>query len=681
MSKLRQYQWEGLLGAGMLALLAYLAFRNHGLYPYVFADELSYSMFSRLTPMAEAIVPSYLYLWLFKASNGCGAGFLECARYGNEMLFIASAPFLYLIARRVCSKPVSVVVTMAALCGPINSYTAYFMPESTYFLGFAVLAWASLRASTDPMRLGLAGGVIMGVLALVKVHALFLLPAQCAFVIAACWLQGGPWLRRAAAALALTIAAMFTVRYALGYLLAGDAGLYLMGPLYGPQAQGNSGKWASFIPHAFANLQGHLMGVALMLTVPLALMGYAAVARCKQPRALTELQLYAFLMLGASMGMAVLYTASLYAVEGLRVHMRYYNFTFPLLFIAGAAGLQHLGAQRPKVFAAVLAIAGAAGMLYAARNLGLQFNVLMGDGAEAAALAKDNPYLYPLVALQIAVLAAWLWRPRVAAQLFVFGFLPFFAFQSLMAVRAFQDSKMAAPMIYDQAALFVRDYLPQAERDQLTITGGPTPHLMRAKMQLSAARAKMLHMDEGAPLSASLIPADSKWLLVIGEHAMPPGLNTVIATPAYKLIRLPDPARPLFRIDLSSAKPEMAALAAVEGLSKPEPWGRWSDGPQVTLQFKEALPRKLVLVLAARAFGPNVGKPFVVRVGGQEQRFEAAEVEREVTLRFDTDGEQRTVTVDIPEPANPTAADGAILDGRKLGVGLSGFRVSTVSAQ
>lgn len=677
MNKLRHYKWEALLGGGMLALLGYLAWRNHGLYPYVFADELSYSMFARLTPMADAIVPSYLYLWLFKASNACGAGFLECARYGNELLFIAAAPFLYLIARRVCSKPVSVVVTLAALAGPINSYTAYFMPESTYFLGFAVLAWASLRASGDPVRLGLAGGVIMGVLALVKVHALFLLPAQCAFVIAACWLQGGPWLRRAAAALALTIAAMFTVRYALGYLLAGDAGLYLMGPLYGPQAQGNSGKWASFIPHAFANLQGHLMGVSLMLTVPLALMGYAAAARNKQPRALTELQLYAFLMLGASMGMAVLYTASLYAVEGLRVHMRYYNFTFPLLFIAGAAGLQQLDARRPRMFAALIAIAGAAGMLYAARNLGLQFNVLMGDGAEAAALGKDNPWLYPLVALQVAVLAAWLWRPRMAARLFVFGFLPFFAFQSLLAVRAFQASKMAAPTAYDQAALFVRGYLPQAEREQLAITGGPVPHLMRAKMQASAAGAKMLHMDEGAPLAASTVPADRKWLLVIGEHALPAGLKEVAKTPEYSLIRLPDPSRDLLRVDLSSAKPEMAALAGVEGLSKAEPWGRWSDGPQVTLQFKDTLPRKLVLVLAARAFGPNIGKAFVARVGDQEQRFEAAEVEREVTLRFDTDGEQRVITIDIPAPSNPTAPDGTILDGRKLGLGLSTLRIAT----
>ncbi len=133
----------------LVLFLVYLVFRNMGLYPTVFADEYSYSMFSRLLPLSESSVPSYIYLKLYSVTNACGDGFLGCAKLINAFLFILAAPFIFLIARRVASETASVVVSLLAVFGPINSYTAYFMPESFYFLSFWVFSWYLLSLTAD----------------------------------------------------------------------------------------------------------------------------------------------------------------------------------------------------------------------------------------------------------------------------------------------------------------------------------------------------------------------------------------------------------------------------------------------------------------------------------------------------------------------------------------------------
>lgn len=671
--------WPSLLGAGSLLILALLLWRNHGLYPYVFADELVYSTYSRLAPMGESIVPSYLYFWLFGASSACGAGFLECVRIGNAILFIASAPFLYLSARTVCGKPASAAVALLALGGPVNIYTAYFMPEATYFFGFSVLAWVSLKyAAGNWLRLGLAGGLVLGLMSLLKVHALFLIPAQCLFAIGALYLAGGPWLRRGCAAAALTVAVALAVRFGLGFLLAGPAGLHLFGPLYGDHAGGSAGRMLGYMPFAWASLQGHLMGLALMFTFPVAVAAYTVFDRQAaraQERAVTALQLYAVLTLGASMGLAVLYTASLYSVEGLRIHARYYNFTFPLLFMVAAAALRAPPLERRWLPAGLLAAGGVAAVLYALARLGTAFRVLVVDGAEAGSLIRSGDSLYLLAGVQVLVLAAWLLRARLATLLYLGLFLPLFAWITIDVVNEFV-SHQRHPSVYDKAGQFARARLAPADLAQLTITGAATGDLMRTKFHLDAPAARLTAMADGVPLDLSHAPANSKWLLVVGTHALPAQLPPFAAEPGYTLVRLPDPAHEIGSIDFRSPVRPSDWLASVEGMSHPELWGRWSDGPHVRIRLARPLPRRLVLVLGARAFGPNVGKDFILRVGRQERRFKLEESDRERSLRFDTDGSERELTIIVPEPARPTV-DGKVVDGRSLGLGINEIRIAT----
>ncbi|WP_310612684.1 hypothetical protein, partial [Acinetobacter baumannii] len=80
-------------------------------------------------------------------------------------------------------------------------------PETAYYFGFCVLSWVALaRSSWSWPRWSLALGVVLGLMSLIKVHALFLAPPLVLFMLYARWAAGGAWLLPALASVAVTLA-------------------------------------------------------------------------------------------------------------------------------------------------------------------------------------------------------------------------------------------------------------------------------------------------------------------------------------------------------------------------------------------------------------------------------------------------------------------------------------------
>ncbi|MBC7452500.1 MAG: glycosyltransferase family 39 protein, partial [Massilia sp.] len=672
----RAWRWELVLAFGTVCGALYLLWRNAGLPPMVFGDELTYSTFSRLVRLEDASVPSYLYLWLARGSSSCGAGFLDCVRVANALLFAAATPFVYLVARRVCAAPLAAGVALAALLAPANSYSAYFMPEAPYYFGFALLAWTSLATRERGwLRYALATGAILGIMTLIKVHAIFLLPAQCLFVLA----TRRHAVREALSTAALTLALALAIRLGLGYALAGDAGLQLFGPMYGAHAEGSPDQLALLLSGAFANLRGHLMGLALLLPFPLcllchALLGKRAADSCSsRTQPLGELQLYAALMLAAPLAMAVAYTATIFAIEGTRVHMRYYDFAFPLLFVVGAAAGS--AGPRARLPAAVLALVAAAAMLYASAALTPAFRLTYVDCAELASVLASRPMLQVLLGLQVLTLSAWVVSARLGGMLFVFGVLPWFALQGALATRD-NFARTAHPSIYDAAGQFARANLSAAERTQLSIAGDGASNLMRAKFHADEHRIKLIELADNAPLEQRELPPSGQWLLVVGPHRLAPPLTPAVQRPDFALVRLAGQPVRLWQVNLSGAEADLAMARKVSGFGISEQWGRWSTGKHATLEFTRPLPRELVLTIHARAFGPNAGQPFLLNIGGQQAQFTLGQEAGDITLRFNTDGRQSRITIVVPQPVSPRQL-GVNPDRRTLGIGLHSVMVAT----
>lgn len=674
------------LPLAVLAVLLYLILRNTGAYPVVFADEWLYSKFARLQPLSASQLPSYLYLKLFGLSNSCGEGYLQCTRILNAVLFVAAAPFIYLVARPLTGRQAAGAIAVLALLSPVSSYTAYFMPEASYYFGFWVLSYAMLRSGAlrpqwrPTLGYGLLGGVLTGVLCLVKVHALFLLPALCAFIVyARRSAQRQGWIVPGAAAAALALATALAVKTALGYLLAGPVGLGLFGSFYGGHVT-NSGHGLGRLLAPFAhNLLGHAMALLLLFGFPLLMLACAAASgavRAALGRRGRALLLYTFLMLGCTLGMTVAYTASIADAgpnEIIRLHLRYYDFTFPLLMIAGVAVAGH-GARASLRLRALLAAPLGVLLALSAARLQPAFLTSPIDSPELFSLTGASPLpLYGMAALTLALLALWVLQPRRAAPLYLMVLLPLAALAG-EAVNFTLLHRMQRPSAYDQAGRFARNFLDAGERDRLSIAGSDLAGLARAQFHADSALAATIELQPDAPFDLTQTPARQRWLLVVGQHRLPPELRPLVATGDYALVRLSQGGRSLFQIDMAHPLAS-GALSAAEGLADAEAWGSWSNARTVRLHFRDPLPRRLTLLLNGRAYGPNAGQDFVLHAGAASTRFRLPPSTQELFLKLDTDGAQRELRIDVPQP---TAPDGGG-DSRLLGIGLIGLEIGELA--
>lgn len=123
-------------------------------------------------------------------------------------------------------------------------------------------------------------------------------------------------------------------------------------------------------------------------------------------------------------------------------------------------------------------------------------------------------------------------------------------------------------------------------------------------------------------------------------------------------------------------------VKSIVGLSKFEPWGRWSDAnlsSHVIFNFTESLPDIFSLSLKANAFGPNVGKDLNIQVGDKKFNIMIPnggpfEIELPVALNG-----KRVNTVEFipPQPTSPKDL-GLGEDGRRLGIGFISMKIIPV---
>lgn len=123
-------------------------------------------------------------------------------------------------------------------------------------------------------------------------------------------------------------------------------------------------------------------------------------------------------------------------------------------------------------------------------------------------------------------------------------------------------------------------------------------------------------------------------------------------------------------------------LAEVSGMSGHEGWGRWTDasaGGAAKFRFTRPLPPKFTVELTANAFGPNLGKPVKVRIGGIEREFVVKDSQASELYVLTFEGVNGADTIEIvpPQPTSPKQLDPQSGDSRLLGVSLVSLQIKT----
>ncbi|PYD84477.1 phosphoglycerol transferase, partial [Pseudomonas syringae pv. pisi] len=228
-----------------------------------------------------AYIPDYLYLAIYKSTNLCGRGFMECSKLFNTVFFVAAAPFIYMTARRFCGSRLSVLIVFLSMLGPINSYTAYFMPEPLFFLSFwvGISYFLSLNAQSSLKEWALFG-FIMGCSSLVKPHAMFMIPAFCLCIIFFAYKSMSTWLVTGLKSSAVFVAVMLATKFVVSFIIAGTSGLTLFGNFYTSTFESSASslqRYLDIFSTAPRIIEGHLLAIVMMFGTSVAIIIFGSI--------------------------------------------------------------------------------------------------------------------------------------------------------------------------------------------------------------------------------------------------------------------------------------------------------------------------------------------------------------------------------------------------------------------
>ncbi|MBU3583727.1 glycosyltransferase family 39 protein, partial [Polynucleobacter sp. 15G-AUS-farblos] len=621
--------------------------RNSALYPSIFADEYTYSTSARLMPIAQSPIANYLYLLIYRLTNFCGDGFLSCARILNTLFFILACPFIYQTAKRVCSKSLARYITILALVGPINIYTANFMPEAMYFFAFWAFAWFALSLNSDSRISSWLGvGTLIGLCMLIKPHGVFLLiPTIFYLIILFRGQELFRWSKFAYSFLAICIGALI-IKMTLGYLIAGATGLSLLGHLYSAttmhfasaataglgdsiQLSGISTaslssqsdsislipKWAngfsSLMYFWLVNLRGHILGLSLLYGIPLLIIFQSlSVGARKNPSLCIQRRYawFAFIFVASLLLFSSLYSGFIslsYGGEILRIHMRYYNFSFPLLLMVLPAVI----ATDTKIF--FTNKSGWIGLclwglmvllvLWAGWKSMAPYMPSAIDAPEVRGVIQWDWLFYIVFGLALASLALWPKFKSGSALLFLWAIAPILLIAGSFATNQNIFQRTVADQ-YDRAGLAIKQILNKEELSQLVVVGDNPIELSRVLFYLNAPDASLQVISGDAVYEKNMLPKEKHWVLLMDKHLMSADIQNQIHFNGFTL----GGGTGVIKVDFSGKILDLRNVKLIQGLYlPPESWGTWSIGKEVSLVFMQALPEQFALTLEARAFGPN----------------------------------------------------------------------------
>ena len=661
-----------------IILFVVLIVRNCGLYPVVFLDECIYSQFSRLLPLKDSTIPGYLYLIIYRITNVCGDGFLAGARILNALFFVAATPFLYLTARRICSKCAAVTIVFLTLLGPINTYTAYFMPESLYFFFFWLFTWYIVRPGNFYHRkFWCFAGILWGFAALVKPHALLLLPAIAGYVFFVSRKREGTWVMQALWNAGLFIAVTFFTKLLFGYFFAGTSGLTVFGLTYTSSLSNTLLNFRGFTVLSalfLKNIRGHALAICLMFGLPVAVaiqtLVRSAVLR-KEMQAVQRISFYALAVVLNLVAVIGLFSATLTDTHvtdmSARLYMRYYNFAFPLLFMVVASQLSLKPMIRERGWRGIIAFPIGIVMFCAVYTRLAPYCIDYIENPELTGFMHATQYFYILSGISFLALIVWVYAARAGAKIFIYLFLPLAVMCSTYYVNHILRYRLV-PDVYDKAGIFAKHYLPAEDRSTLVIAGSDITGLGRALFAIDNANASIEMIPQGARFDVSRYPGKD-WVLLIGDHPVLEKTPFQLSVNNFTLVHLVDENTVNFR---KTSWP--GVIARSHGLSFAEEWGTWSLGDVVMLEFVKPLPGKFTIRLFANAYGPNVGKEFVATVGESAVRFTVGAVPEEKVLEFNNPKGSRIIKITVPSSVSPKAL-GLGDDYRSLGIGLIELRI------
>lgn len=668
----KEKKWNYIFITTYIFVFVWIILKNTGPYAYVFSDETTYSKFCRLLPFSQADIPCYLYFLIYRVTSYCGDAFLIGARLLNSVFFAFSGFFIYKIARNITSNIASNILVLLILIGPLNIYTSYFMPESLYMFCFWLFSWYLLNINTeDTVVKWSIGGGLFGMLTLVKPHAVFIIPSiifYYGFLLmqSSRFLKFKSWIKLI---VFLSIACFF--KFIISYCIAGSAGITLFGPLYqkigaGVATDGIS-LYIKILVDSFTNFSGHLLAILLVYGIPVfAVISCIARGSFKTTSTYTrKVIFYSIFIIANLILITVLFSASAHIKLGEeihRIHMRYYNFALPLVYLSYIAILKN---TKTFSFKEKIMLAISLFLITACLLSSDFFSYLPNfvDCPEFASIYSNKPLFIGICIAALALILFFIYKPNTANNIYIFIFLPFVSLFSIYGVYLHQNN-LKIPNSYIRAGIFAKYNLDDYDKENLLLVGEQAGSLHHTKMIIDNPHTaiQVIKPDE------IKFHIDTKYsnfenILVIGSHSIVGGKYNSINLNGFKFIKKINGISLDFR---SAFRPSI--ISNVSGLSGSEAWGSWSIGKEIEIEFTSNLPESFTLKITAKAFKNNTSKDIFVQVGDIWKTMQLSDSLSEVSLDFHNSKPTKAIKIFVPTPTSPHEI-GMNADERKIGIG------------
>ncbi len=512
--------------------------------PKILGDELIYSNNARHTALADSSVPNYFFNLLYSTTSNFGYGFYTAAKVYNLVFLIGFAAVVYFAARLIAKPGVSFVVAMIALVGPISAYASYFTPEMMFYFGCALVIYFALRfhARTGFAKWALLG-LGLGLVTLVKPHALFLTAPLLAYIIYLAFKgEGNGWLKSLARVTSFGLVLVVT-KFAIGYAFAGEKGLSIFGGSYDASASSaiNSGGaaigGAVTDPNVAVIAAGgavgttvwqvlfHISYMLMFFAVPLVLTGIQTVRAFKtkgEPSETTKVSFFLFVALIALVlvsAVFVAYSSAFGETLQNRVMIRYYEYLIPFLPLT----LLPLGNHIPDLGKAAKwsILAGAVvWLIIAMPNLTTIVPGLFTDSSMMASAIKSGIPLAVFAGIGVGMLAYWLFKPEVGAQAWLYGFAPLIIL--VYAISTYTNMTVPSSNVgqYTGSSRWVHDNISVKDRENIVVIGNNLQNVQAAQLWLDTPSSTGQMVAEGQEVNINDFPEKGQLILAIGKVAL-----------------------------------------------------------------------------------------------------------------------------------------------------------------
>jgi phosphoglycerol transferase len=521
-------------------------------------DEYIYTSAAKNLPFAEQFYSNYLFSLVMSITNSCGDEFYACTKTINSFFFMGTVLLTFLIALRFLAFRWSVFVASVVALSPIAIPVSYFMPETMYFSMMTLTVWLTLIVSKrESWLFWIVSGLSLGATALVKPHAVFMLPAFVffAFIFAfkksdSSWLQG----IRAGAAVAV---GFLITKFGLGFAFAGTEGLKLFGG-YGTPVGALTGAAAAsdvvvgtegiarsglevLVTVASTHFLAHASAMLLLAGIPLILslrVSYSVV-KTKQPIGdVSSLFVLVALITVSMVGVVALFEAYVTASgddHSDRLILRYYEFLIPQFIIMGLLLPRFTDSKR--LFRIIQGSIIVAASMFFTIYYPPTFDKQYADASTLPGMG-DSQGFFVFVGIFVSCgVIFWIVNPERGNLVIGRFIMPTVLIVALVMSQNKLIEINGTPAYFDEAGWGTREYLEDVPGDRIMVIGQTRTEVFTVKFWIDEANIKDLLVVQGSVISPDNV-SESDYVVTLGDFGMEFPHEVVTEGEGYKLVKI-----------------------------------------------------------------------------------------------------------------------------------------------